>query len=267
MKHFVVHVGLRKTATTSIQFVLSAGASILADKAHALPRDTHFETWRTHVYRYMLATPEQAGSHKKAMLDGIEAEAKAVLPWLEALPEDTVIISDENLFGARVYAHGETIFDWAEEVLPIVERAWSGHKITFVLYVRDQEKWLRSCHNQEVKNNRAPLTYTEWRQRIPEYFDLQRNARHLAENLNSDMQIVALEDELAEGARVGKALLEIAGISKEDIARLPHPKVLNQSLPPAALDFMIAVNKLPISDASKPAIGELSSALRHLFVK
>lgn len=265
MKRVVVHLGLRKTATTSIQSMLDTHADLLPTDIKVISRGQSFDAWREYVYRYMSAPAELAAEYKSTMLAGVEDEIRKLARWFGTLPEDTILISDENLFSARVFAHGETIFDWANEILPIVETHWADHDLTFLLYLRDESTWLRSCHNQEVKNNRLGLSYLEWSAQIPERFNLRSNAQDLASRLNSKVIIVDMEAEAASPGGLGHAIFAAVGMTDAEIERLPVTDRLNQGLPQSALEFMIAVNRLDIPDASKPAIGQLASKLRHLF--
>ena len=265
MKRIVVHLGLRKTATTAIQYLLDAHADMLGANIKAMAWHRRFEAWRNHVYRFMTAPEDDAAKYRREMIEGITEEAKKLAKWFSSLPEETIIISDENLFASRVYAHNETIFDWAHAVLPIVVEAWQDFDLRFVLYIRDEKSWLASCHNQEVKNNRLAKSYLDWSVEIPEYFDLRKNAADLADRSEVPFKIVDMDEEMVSDRVIGTAVLSEAGLTEAEIAALPPVPRLNQSLPASAVDFMIALNRLDIPDASKPAIGQLVSRLRHLF--
>lgn len=177
---------------------------------------------------------------------------------IRALPQDTVILSDENLTGSRLFNDkGATLVDWYGEILPRIERALDGTDLTVVIYTRDAGPWLRSCHNQAVKNNQLDRTFEEWAAAIGTDFDPEPGLKKLATRLSAKVVLVRMEDELASGALLGSAVLHAAGISPDTVAGLVQPGRLNESLPPQALDLMIRINALPIRRRQLKAISRI----------
>ena len=123
----MVHLGLRKVASTSLQVWLQENSETLQKQCDVLvlARHSQFEAWREAVYDFM-ETHDSKGNHKTSktsetrLLRIIEREARKIHAWMLQQPEAAILVSDENLFGARLYKHDDkktcttsTLYDWA----------------------------------------------------------------------------------------------------------------------------------------------------------
>lgn len=300
-KRLVVHLGLRKVASTSLQVWFQANAETL-QKQHSvlvLARHEQFETWREAVYDFMEETSHDDDSfhqgHKKKhigpptpsearLLQIVEREARKIRSWMLQQPEAAILVSDENLFGARLYKqHNDnktipstsTLYDWACQVLPRIEAIWEdAFDLTFVMYLRENKKddtaWIRSCYNQEVKNNRLGLSYYDWMARLPTTLQTDKSwndkFRSLPTQLKAPVKIILLGEEI----HLGATLLQELDIDIDDGCTgvsAPSLERLNESIPEAALEFMRAVNlSNDVSYSSKPAIGAMVASMSYLFM-
>ena len=162
--------------------------------------------------------------------------------------------------------------------MPRIEAIWeNAFDLTFVMYLRENKNhgtaWIRSCYNQEVKNNRLGLSYDEWMARLPTTHRDDKswndNFRSLQTQLKTPVKFVILGEEIQLGATLLQEVdIDIdgtygccAGLSA------PLQQRLNESIPEAALDFMVAVNQSnDVSYSSKPAIGAMVASMSHLFI-
>mmetsp|Transcript_2756 Transcript_2756/g.7233 ORF Transcript_2756/g.7233 Transcript_2756/m.7233 type:complete len:313 (-) Transcript_2756:850-1788(-) len=268
-KRLVVHLGLRKVATTSIQAWLRECAETLRNEHSVLvlARSDHkyFVTWREVVYAFM-----NGKLSERHFVQKVDRQARKVRQWMLAQTASAILLSDENLFGARLYReiNGTTLYDWAMKILPRIEAIWGEFfDVTFVLYLRrDELAWLRSCYNQEVKNNRLTLSYTEWAAKIPPGIDSWNDKfSSFASGIKSPFRTVFLGEE----PHLGATLLQEVGVdcTRANVSPLLHQH-LNESLPEAALEFMRAINQSSdISYTSKSAVGTVVDSMRHLFVQ
>jgi hypothetical protein len=261
-KRLILHVGLRKCASTSMQAVLDGVAPCVSETCLILSRPLALKAWREGVFRYMRAASEDAPGLKRAMLQTVTEEATRLRATLDVAPQPVVVLSDENLFGARAFAHGETLFDWALEVLPIVLDAFAGWTVRIVLYHRPEGPWLRSCYNQEVKNNGVTESFEAWLTRKPEHLSVAAGVAALEARFPDC--VVALPIGPEDGPP-GASILREAGIREEIIASAPRPPRLNESLTPGAVAFMRACNRLELRPSVLRQIGALAAAMPEAF--
>ena len=87
-----------------------------------LARSVRFERWREAVYAFMNATTSE-----RRCLRTIRVESRRLRRWMRRQSSGSILVSDENLFGARLYKadDGSTLHDWARRVLPLIEAQWS----------------------------------------------------------------------------------------------------------------------------------------------
>ena len=261
-KRLVVHLGLRKVASTSLQVWLQENAPALRKEHNVLvlARSERFGPWREAVYDCMNDDGHSnVNSSRRAegrLLRAVDREARKLRRWMLQQPEATILVSDENLFGARLYKEDArttttTLYDWACKILPRIDAIWdeSAFDLTFVIYLRQRNAtdsaWLHSCYNQEVKNNRLELSYNEWAAKLPPTLQDDKSwndqFRLLQAQVTSPLRVVILGEE----PQLGATLLQEVGVDVDGSTGLSEPpqQRLNESLPGAALEFMRAVNR------------------------
>ena len=290
-------MGLRKVASTSIQVWLQENAEVLRNQHDVLVlvRHKQFETWREAVYDYMQVydchgqIKKSPAAEEDRLRRVVLQEARRLRLWMSQQKETKILVSDENLFGARLYrvmnqgtANADdhtpvisTLYDWACTVLPMVETIWKDvFDLTFVLYIRESQyesentAWIRSCYNQEVRNNRLELSYEEWVEKLPSTLrddqSWNNKFRSLPTQLQSPMKVVVLGDE----PQLGTTLLRQVDVDSDSSGICaPSQQHWNESIPDSAVDFMRAINQSnDISYTSKAAVGAIVASMRHVFV-
>ncbi len=257
-KHIVFHLGPRKTGTTTIQAMLEQNEEILAPDIAVFPRHRLTYRWRLRASHFKdgRTTPRDPS---------VRRAATRVARRIASLSARTVIISDENLAGSAVARpQGETMMDWIRGTIELIEDVFAGFRLSYVLYYRDEDRWFRSCYNQDVKNKACPLTYDDWRGRYPAEIGLEAAARELAARFDGRVTVVRMEDE-ARAGRLGTAVLEVAGVERETLQRIVFPAPQNESLGPSLLEFVRQLNGLPMKQSHRQRIVDLARAHSDQF--
>lgn len=144
-KRIIFHLGYHKTGSSSIQFWL---------------RDNYPQLSR-HIALYSViggsADPLKFSAQALSMgFIGPEAFLEAALGWAErfsALPQKTIVFTDESLpglpLGAHTRGYRETkIYPDAPEVVRLLAEAFREFDPVFVVFEREKQAWLRSLHHQ-----------------------------------------------------------------------------------------------------------------------
>ncbi|SIS83465.1 hypothetical protein SAMN05421759_104165 [Roseivivax lentus] len=257
----IVHCGFRKTGTTSIQDFLRLNADALPEGLSVSARDALTRPFRRAVQAHIHAPGRSA-------LSRVEAEAAALCAHWAQDSGETVLISDENLFGKDIVAEdGRTIFDLAATYLPILERHFgTGPDLHFVFYTRDRDAWLSSAYNQAVKRRGVTADADRWIAAIPGEVDWTPGLAKIRAALSAPVHVFAMEDDLSGAAPLlGRALFRLAGIDDAAMDAMPRPGRSNESLKPAVLDFMRKLNGLDIPLDARRKVGRLVEASQDLF--
>ncbi|WP_068108289.1 hypothetical protein [Tropicimonas marinistellae] len=155
----VIHLGLPKTGTTSIQRFLRQNASALSERGVAYeripnpvvePQDSQLEFGICQFARVGKVVPYDLTARAYGLID-VAAQAdfarqyeEDFLRALEARTEDTYVISSEHI-GAWTHKpeHVAALDDWMREIFDDVR---------YVQYIRRQEDWLLSRYSQELRS-------------------------------------------------------------------------------------------------------------------
>ncbi|KAA9005225.1 hypothetical protein [Histidinibacterium aquaticum] len=253
MRRVVIHAGFRKAGSTSIQSMLRANAHRLA------PIEVHARDDLTEPFRKEAMTYCRTGAPRKLR----KARAAAVV-MARNCGGGTVVISDENLVGNRIVTErGETIYDLAALFLPMLEEAFSDAEVSFVLYTRDPDKWLRSAYRQDVANGNTAADFETWLGAIPGDLDSEAGIERLRGALKSAIRVVRMEDEAKEA--LGATVLRLAGVAEEELNRFEPAGRENASLGEAATEFLRQVNALSLGDRPRAQVAELVRRNQKLF--
>lgn len=226
------HFGFQKTGTTAAQWLMRANRARLRDRVTLFPRGRLTAALRTTAMTYLRDRTEAA---KTAFQTELHKIADAVLG--AGVP--VAIVSDENVLGLRVQDETGLIFDHAAAILPVVEAADLPARSEFHFTTRDAGAWLRSAHNQEVKQLGCTVAYADWPAAA-----LNVDWPALQARLAALIASPVIFRDMADGNQpMGAALLRAAGIDADTIAALDIPDRRNESLTPAALEFMLEVNR------------------------
>ncbi|GGG81433.1 hypothetical protein GCM10011415_33740 [Salipiger pallidus] len=255
-RRVVLHCGFRKTGTTFIQDVLAANA--LPDGLAASARDDVTRPWRR-------AVDEDIAKRSRASARAVRDQGRALRSAIEASPAETFLVSDENLFGADLIApDGETIFDLAARYLPLLEEAFEGAPIEFVLYTRDMDKWLRSSWGQAVKRKGETRDHADWRAGLPS-LDWDSGLAKIRTAIRAPLTVFSMEDDVTAGGLMGQGLFRHIGLTSAQIAAFDTPQSSNNALPAGALELMQQINALGLAPRDRRRVADVVEANGQVF--
>lgn len=229
------HFGFQKTGTTAAQWLMRKNQALLQDKVAIFPRGRWTAALRGAAGGYLTQKTQAA---KIALQD----EVRQIVQAVHASGQPAAVVSDENVLGLRVQDETGDIFAHAETILPVIEQA-AGAGCEFHFLTRDPESWLKSAHNQEVKQLRCRQDYASWRAAqtlVVNWSDLRDR---LAATVSGAVMFHDMDDDRKAGQPTGACLLQAAGVDAATIARLKTPGRKNQGLSDSALAFMLQINQ------------------------
>lgn len=260
-RRLIVHLGVQKTSSTSIQRHLRRNAAALAD-------------------RLIVRTPEEgtpmrplgraAVAHSlKRQQDTETALAIALQEVLAGLPGNDlpVLLSHENLAGAMPGNGGETgLYPALPAIAALVMQQARGFEVDFVLYTRNMKSWKSSVWAQAVRSDgyaRSESAFLAETEAMPGWGDL---IRRMAEAVGADrVTRLRLEDE-ADPARPGRQLLSHAGLTGPEIdALLPLDGPSMSRLCPASTEFLRRINGLALNPHARGKVADLVARAQNLF--
>lgn len=240
-KTVILHPGLRKTATTTIQAMMSANADLIEDHVAVLRRFTTPSMDEMHRAGHIYANdpgPETARAVRRA--------ARRMDAAIRALPQRVVILSDENVAGRVIQAEGRDIFNLIGDVIAILEDEFAGHEIKVALGTRSRDQWLRSFWNQDVKRHKFSGDFDAWMARNGACRDHEAGLRYLRDRVSAEVHEMPMERDLEPDRMLGQTLLEMAGLPAETIATLRPAPHSNRSLDAVQLDLIREINALDL---------------------
>lgn len=254
-KRVIFHLGYHKTGSTSIQFWLRdnlpeiseqiALYSVIGDSANSLK-----------VPANLLSMG----------LIGPKVFAERARDWADtcrALPQDTVIITDESLpglpLGVRQQGYHETrIYPAAAQVVGLLAAAFREFDPLFVVFERAPEPWLKSIHNEMVKQGRILEDFDDYLARYTpdvQWGDLRQGMEQaIADATNGRGQLISysFEEEFAKPLVADMKFFELLDLPPEVMARCtPTLGVANKSLSPEELQRLREA-KAQAADAAAP---------------
>jgi len=259
----ILHVGVQKTGTTSMQRFLRMSAPALSDLV-------------------VVRTPEEGtpmrplgrASVACSLNDSTDARAALVLAFgdvLDTLPggSQAVIISHENMAGAMPGNGGVTgLYPMLPELLPLLVTAAAkrGFAPRVAVFTRRMADWLPSVWAQAVRTDgytgtlEAFMTETA---ALPGWGDLKRR---LSAALGGDrVTRLKVEDETDPG-RPGRQLLAMAGVPADRIDALPPLEGRGmERLSPAATEFLRRLNGLTLNPYARDRVADLVARSQPLF--
>lgn len=262
-RRLVLHLGVQKTGTTSLQRFLKLNADALSDLL--VIRTPEEGTPMRPLGRAAIAASLGDGSDlRKALKVAFE-------DVLDSLPDgsQSVLISHENLAGAMPGNGGETrlypALPQMMQQLDNVARA-RGFNAHFVFYTRRMQAWKPSVWAQAVRTDGYAGTRAEFMAEVeglPGWGDLERR---LAKQLGPDrVTRLALEAE-TDPDRPGLQLLALAGIPADRAAALaPLQSRAMERLNDGSTEFLRRLNGLALNPHARGRIVDLVTRSQHLF--
>jgi len=142
-RHIVIHLGLPKTGSTTIQGLLALNAGRLGEGIAVAAKDAlTFPVRHTARYSWQGNWHALGGWRYDRVL-------RALVRKIDALDFGTLIISDENLIGLRA-GHLFDRQDWRANVglAARLDRALGHYRRSYVVYTREPGRWRTSSYNQ-----------------------------------------------------------------------------------------------------------------------
>lgn len=261
-RRLIVHFGVQKTGSTSIQRFLDLNSTLLAEEL--IVRTPKEGTPMRPLGRSAIDFSFHPGSK-----DSRQALKTAMDDVLDTLPDGDrpVLISHENLAGAMPGNGGETrLFPALPRILSIIKDRASEFSVEFVYYTRSMTTWKPSVWAQAVRTDGYVRTQEEFMVEmsdLPGWSDL--NARLEASVGRDCLTRFRLEDE-TDATRSGRQLLRLAGLSDERIDSLQPLESLSVSrLNDSATEFLRQINVLNLNPHARLKVANLVARAQHLF--
>jgi hypothetical protein len=259
-RRLIVHLGVQKTGSTSIQRHLRRNADALA--GHLVVRTPEEGSPMRPLGRaaigYSLAPSD----------DRAQALRLAFRDVLDTLPDNGVpaLISHENLAGAMPGNGGETrLYPALPQIVVLLLAEAHDFDVDFVLYTRNQKFWRPSVWAQAVRTDGYQRSLVEFEAEtadLPGWGDL---VRRLGAEIKGRVTRFKLEDE-PDPLRPGRQLLRHAGLDEARIDGLePLDGPTNSRLNGGATEFLRRLNGLALHPHAHGRIAELVARNEHLF--
>lgn len=257
----IVHLGLQKTGTSSLQQYLRENKDRLSEY-------------------FGILTPEPDSAMRQAGRSAAhfsidpakEAAFRAVLQDLKNEIEEQAsrvcLISNENLPGALPGREGTVgLYPEIESIVRIMEEVLAPHQLSYVLYTREMDAWKASVHNQIIRTDGYEKTLVEFLQETESCGPWEGLHKRLETAVGGRLGIFRLEGEHDEH-RPGSQLLTWAGVPKGVIASLrPIRTPYNTSVNANTLEFIRLVNKLGLPAGQRRKVAALAVEQRDLFAQ
>ncbi|WP_410216887.1 hypothetical protein [Paracoccus sp. (in: a-proteobacteria)] len=262
-RRMLVHIGVQKTGTTSLQRFLEQSSDALADcLVIRTPREG---TPMRPLGRAAIAC---SLSDDKDLRTGLRLAFEDVL---ETVPEGhhPLLLSHENLAGAMPGNGGETgLYPALPRMLKILDKTAQacGFFPHYVLYTRQMRTWLPSVWAQAVRTDGYDQTLPQFEAEtsgLPGWGDL---TRRLADALGPGrVTRLRLEDE-PDPERPGRQLLLLAGVEASRIDALPPlGRRAMERLNGGSTEFLRRLNGLALNPHARDRVADLVARSQHLF--
>ena len=268
MKQAILHIGMEKTGSTSIQGFLFEHRDLLARRGCLFPSTAGYVSNHrlvTYAKRVPDADLVEAGldlADPRALADWKErfvaAHCNEVLPWLARRDDATLLYSSEHM-QSRVQ-DVEEIRRIARFVRPMVDR------VRVIVYLRRQDRLALSAYSTTVRggNSRA-FSFASMNHRGP-YYD-QRALLERWAGVFGESAITArvFERSRLEGGDVVDDFVAAADIGRAT-GELSRPRSSNEALSWTALSILRAFNARPADDPRLAGL-DRGALRRHLLGK
>jgi len=248
---FYIHIGLPKTATTTIQYFLTTHRDALLRRGVLYPRSIAMSDGHAELHRVLglavepESVPWLAGLRKQ--LDGEDVIA-SLLKETRRTEADIVILSSEAL----AFMHRPAA----------LRQALAPHPVRILIYLRRQDSFLASFYNQLIKSGLYAATFEEFLvQHAQNAIELRGHLRSLAicnyERLLDLWADAFGQDNIAVGVYEDYdfpdgLLRDMAAKTKINVLDLAPPDVdANRTLQSSILSLKRRVNELLCSNEER----------------
>lgn len=214
MKTLHIHVGMAKTATTSLQFFCKENAGVLAEKGFCYPvfPFSYPGIAPGHNGRFLLEAPENEEEQKsREEGKGNFAEGMRIVNEL-FLTYDDIIVSDESIWRAIDIEN--------KNLLNVMRREaeQGGFQIHIIVYLRRQDKYFLSHWNQQTKRLTMEETFEEYENRVSRIrLDYYAKLQRIAEVFGKEnITVRRFEKESFKGGSIYSDFLSIFDLELTD---------------------------------------------------
>ena len=262
-RRLVLHLGVQKTGTTSLQRFLEANSGRLSDVLIVrTPRDAEvMHPLGRAAIAYSLGPEKDLATRLRDAFGNV----------LDGLPDgpQTVLISHENVAGAMPGCGGETrLYPTLPRIVRLLDEVAGakGFAPEYVFYTRRMTMWKPSVWAQAVRTDGYAGTRAEFdvaTAALPGWGDLERR---LSEATGAGrLHRLRLEDE-TDPHRPGRQLLALAGLPEERIAMLaPIGAPAMERLSDSSTEFLRRLNKLALNPTAQRKVTDLVASAQDLF--
>ncbi len=261
-KRLIIHCGVQKTGSTSLQHFLGRNRDKLAGRLAILTpvKGSATRDLGNAAMRFSLRP-----SDKRMM----RLRECAMLLRDAILRQDagTVLLSHENLLGAMPGNGGTvSLYPQLEPIVDALERAFAPLRPDYAIYTRGMDAWKRSVHSQAICSDGYTGTLAEFlseTEACRDWSDVQRRLELAVGPTRA--RFFRVEDEPTP-ERPGQQLLHHAGLSATEIAALSPARGRRKvRMNTGSVEFQRLVNQLKLDRAARRAIRELIAGNQGLF--
>lgn len=261
-RRLIVHVGVQKTGSTSIQRHLGRNAKALSDRlvVRTPEEGTPMRPLGRAAVNYSLRS--ESGDTEAALKIALD-------DVLDTLPANDVpvLLSHENLAGAMPGNGGEIrLYPALPQIVSLIQGHAKDFDVDFVYYSRRMNAWKSSVWAQAVRTDGYTRREEEFMAETAELPGWGNLHRRLVEAVGGTrVTRFKLEDE-AEAERPGRQLLLHAGLSDAEIDALqPLDGSSMSRLNDASTEFLRHLNSLNINPHARGKVADLVARTQSLF--
>lgn len=255
----IIHCGVQKTASTSLQRFLRRNVRALRPDLTVLTPETG-ANWRNLGHAAMQYSLDEPGAEDR-LAAAIDALRERLMQG-----DGPILVSYENLPGAMIGKGGVvTLYPRLERILELLETGLAPLRPDYVFYTREMESWKRSVYAQAVKTDGYQGTLSRFLEETADCGDWDGlRARAVARLGDDRVRFLALEDE-ADTARPGQQMLRFCGLAPYRIAALEPVRRRNTGLKPGAVELLRQINELDFDTDTRARLVDLVAANPKLF--
>lgn len=241
--HVILHAGFHKTGTSSAQAYLARHQHLIPGLSVYITKDFKPLNDRAWTYGARPFLPQRLRYRH------------ALLAFMRQLPRhDTVVISCENLTGVppgfvrpifgRVDSYVQAGSALLRDMVKALRRHFGSCQITLALSTRDANTWLASNYSQQLTSRRLTEDFDMFSASFSPRFSLADEALALIKAVNPDAaHVYPMEASANLPQGPAAPLLQLIGLTQEQINALPKAKIRNQRRPDNVQAALMEANR------------------------